>query len=158
LSEWSVASFIIGAPMAAWGVYTGGYCLGVYENRWVHRRLRHELGLRPDPLFDPSDPEAVFVSLMPRDSFVRVKWTSASDVLLMFIDEKRKEILLEGDCDRYRIPIAANTICEPQLFFHAIDKQHQNELWMVRLMVKVPDGIRELLLSVDPNCGWRPRP
>jgi len=82
--------------------------------------------------------------------------TLSSDLLLMKINENRKEILLEGDSDRYRIPVATITSCEPQCFFHPLDKQHQNELWTVRLMTTVEEGVRELLLSMNLG-GWLPR-
>ena len=80
----------------------------------------------------------------------------ASDVLLMSIDAKRRLVLLEGDSDRYRIPAGAIETCEPQCFFHPIDAERRNELWMVRLVVRTWDGLRELLLSVG-HRGFRPR-
>ena len=70
-------------------------------------------------------------------------------------DERKRELLLEGDSDRYRIPAGAVSVCEPQCFFHPIDHHHQNELWMVRLMIQVEQGLQELLLSVG-NTSWSP--
>jgi hypothetical protein len=152
----SIGPFIVGALSVAWGIYVALYCMSVYENRWIERRLRAEIGQRPDPLVDPASAEASYVSLIPRDSFTQVKLTMSSDLLLMRIDGQRREALLEGDCDRYRIPAGAIETCEPQCFFHPMDAQHHNELWMVRLMVRVKQGMRELLLSVN-QTGWRPR-
>jgi hypothetical protein len=143
------AAFVAGAAAFAWGVYTALYCLGVYENRWVNRRLRREFAQRSDALVSPDDPEAIYVSIIPRDSFVKVKWTMASDVLLFKLDERRRQLLLEGDADRYRIPAGAIAVCEPQCFFHPIDTQRKNEFWLVRLVVHVEQGSRELLLG--PN-------
>ena len=71
----------------------------------------------------------------------------ASDVLLLKIDRPQRQILLEGDADRYRIPAAAITICVPQMFFHPVDAEQRNELWMARLLVRVEQGVRELLVS-----------
>jgi hypothetical protein len=150
------AATAIGVPACLWGLYTGGYCLGVYENRWIERRLRQELAQRGEVLVDPQDLDGLYVSLIPRESFVKIKLTMASDVLLMKLDQRRQEILLEGDADRYRIPAGAVAVCESQCFFHPADAQHHNELWMVRLMVRVEEGLRELLLSINPT-GWRPR-
>jgi hypothetical protein len=152
----SFGPFVLGGASGAWGIYVALYCMAVYENRWAERRLRTEIGRRPNPLLDPADPEAVYLSLIPRDSWAKVKWTMASDLLLMRIDNQRREVLLEGDCDRYRIPAGAIAECEPQCFFHPIDKQQQNELWMVRLKIQVENGLRELLLSVT-QAGWGPR-
>jgi hypothetical protein len=147
---------ILGGLSCAWGLYTGLYCLSVYENRWIERRLRAEIGQRPDFLVDPSAADAAYVSLIPREHWSKVKLTMASDLLLMRIDVPRREVLLEGDCDRYRIPAGAIAVCEPQCFFHPIDTKHQNEFWMVRLMIQVEKGTRELLLSVG-HTDWRPR-
>jgi hypothetical protein len=152
----AVTPLLVGAVGAAWGIYTGGYCLGLYENRWIERRLRAEIARRPEFLVDPAAADATYVSIIPRESFAQVKMTLSSDLLLMRIDDKRKEILLEGDCDRYRIPSGAVAACQPLCFFHPIDVQHHNELWMVRLLIQVEGGMREILLSRGEK-GWGPR-
>jgi hypothetical protein len=143
------AAVVAGAVGVVWGAYTGLYCLCVSENRWIDRRLRREIALRPDPLVDPRDPDSLYVSLIPRESFAKVQLTMSSDLLLMRIDERGRRLVMEGDCDRYRIPGGAIAACEPQCFFHPIDAQHRNELWMIRLMIRVEGGLRELLLSYD---------
>ncbi len=152
----SVIPFVAGAAGLVWGVYTGGFCLCVYSNRRLERQLRAAVARRPDWLVDPRDAGAVYVSLIPREKFAKVSLTMSSDLLLMGIDQPRREILLEGDRDRYRIPAGAVASCEPECFFHAVDAQHRNELWMVRLLIRVEAGLRELLLAVGPN-DWRPR-
>jgi hypothetical protein len=152
----SLGPFALGGLGIAWGIYTGLYCMSVYESRWINRRLRAELTQRPDVLLDPADPANVYVSLIPRESFAQVKLTMSSDLLLMSVDTKRRAVLLEGDNDRYRIPAGAVETCEPQCFFHPMDANRQNELWMVRLVVRTRDGTRELLLSVN-QTGFRPR-
>lgn len=152
----SVVPFMAGAAGVAWGVYVGLFCLCVYENRWIERRLRTAVALRGDSLIDPRDPESIYASLIPRESFTKVQLTMSSDLLLLRIDPKKREILLEGDCDRYRIPAEAITECKPQCFFHPIDQQRQNELWMIRLMIQTETGARELLLCAD-HTDFRPR-
>ncbi len=152
---WGWAALIPGAAGLVWGGYTGLYCLCVYENRWIERRLRREFALRPDPLVSPRDPDSLYVSLIPRESFAKVQLTMSSDLLLMGIDERGRRLLMEGDCDRYRIPAGAIAACEPECFFHPIDTQHRNELWMIRLMIQVEGGVRELLLSADAT-QWTP--
>jgi hypothetical protein len=147
---------VVGAAAFAWGVYTAMYCLGVYENRWIERRLRQEIRQRSDVLVEAEDSESVYVSIIPREHFVKIKWTLASDLLLLKVDEKGRRLLMEGDTDRYRIPAGAIAVCEPQCFFHPIDTQHSNQLWMVRLMVQFEEDMRELLLSIGLK-GWSPR-
>ena len=130
--------------------------MGVYENRWVERRLRAEIKSRPDALVEGGDPDAFYASLVPRENWSQVKWTLASDSLLVRIDAQRREVLLEGDSDRYRIPAGAIIACEPESFFHPADTGHKNKLWMVRLMIHAPDATCELLLWVAQK-GWWPR-
>lgn len=151
----SVVLFAIGGASLAWGIYVALYCMCVYENRWIERRLRSEITTRPDSLVDARDPGSAYVSIIPRDSFVQVKLTMSSDILLMKIDSRQRAIFLEGDSDRYRIPVDAISICEPQCFFHPMDKQRQTEMWMVRLMLRVPHGERELLLGIG-HVDFRP--
>jgi hypothetical protein len=145
----------LGACGAGWGVYAALLGMAVYENRWIERRLRHEIAQRPDPLVEADSTDSVYVSLIPRESFAKVKWTMASDVMLLRVDERARQLLAEGDSDRYRIPAEAISVCESLCFFHPIDVQHHNELWMVRLVVAVEQGLMELLLSFGAT-RWTP--
>lgn len=149
------ASIVAGAAGFVWGIYISQYCFSVPENRWIERRLRREIGQRPEMLVDPQDADAIFVSLIPRESFSKIKWTMASDVLLLKLDKSRRQLLMEGDSDRYCIPAGAISVCEPQCFFHPIDHEHKKQLWMVRLMIGVEQGMQELLLSLN-QTHWGP--
>jgi hypothetical protein len=149
------AAMALGAAGIFWGVYIGLFCLSVPENRWIERRLRQEIGQRAERLVDPQDPESIYVSLIPRESFAKIQWTMSSDLLLLRMDKNRRRLLMEGDSDRYCIPAGAISVCEPQCFFHPLDQQRKNHLWMVRLMVRVKQGWQELLLSVG-NTRWSP--
>jgi hypothetical protein len=151
-----LALFVVGAAGFGWGLYTSQYCLGAYENRWIRRRLTAEVSRRPDFLVNPSDADAIYVSLIPREHFFKTKMTMATDLLFMRIKPTDGEILLEGDCNRYRIPAGAILACEPQCFFHPMDANQHLQMWMVRLLVRVDGAPRELLLSVGKK-GWGPR-
>jgi hypothetical protein len=148
-------ALVAGAAGFLWGIYVSQFCTSVPENRWIERRLRREIGSRPEKLVDPQDPESIFVSIIPRASFAKVQWTMASDVLLLKLDKSRRQLIMEGDSDRYRIPAGAISVCEPQCFFHPIDVKHEKQLWMVRLMIRVEQGWQELLLSVN-STRWSP--
>jgi hypothetical protein len=150
---WIVAA--VSLPAFLWGAYLGLYCPCLPENRWINRRLRREIGLRPDFLVDPRNAESLYVSLIPRDSFVKIKLTLSSDLLLLKLDAGGRRLLMEGDCDRYWIPCGAIAVCEPQCFYHPIDHQRRIQIWVVRLMVQFESGVRELLLS-DNLTGWNP--
>lgn len=150
---WILVPF--GPPMAVWGFYTGLYCPSVAENRWIDRRLRREISLRPDFLVDPRDAESIYVSLIPRESFVKVKLTMASDLLLLKFDGKERRLVLEGDCDRYTIPRGAISVCEPECFYHPVDHQQRTQIWVMRLVVRFESDMRELLLSAN-RTQWKP--
>jgi hypothetical protein len=149
------AAIVAGAPAICWGAYIALFCLSVPENRWIERRLRQEIGQRDERLVDPLDPESIYVSLIPRESFAKIQLTMSSDLLLLKVDKNRRQLLMEGDADRYRIPAGAISVCEPQCFYHPLDQQRRNQLWMVRLMIRVKQGCQELLLSVN-HTHWNP--
>ncbi len=144
-----------GAAGVLWGAYMAFFCVSVPENRWIERRLRKEIAQRPDVLVDSRDPESLYVSLIPRESFAKIKFTMSSDLLLMKIDEPGRRLVMEGDCDRYCIPAGAIAVCEAQCFFHPVDAQHRNQIWVVRLMIQVEAGLRELLLGIN-QTRWSP--
>jgi hypothetical protein len=150
----AVTSFALAALSGAWGLYSSQLCMGVYENCWIARRLRSEIAMRPDAMIDPRDPEACYATLIPRDSLTKVKLTMSSDLLLMKIDEARRHLVLEGDIDRYQIPVGAIAECVPECFFHPMDAQHRKQLWTVRLMVRFERGAREMLLGIHPTDWW----
>jgi hypothetical protein len=131
------------------------YCSDVPENRWIERRLRHSVAERPDPLVAAHDSEGLYVSLIPRTSFAKVQLTMSSDLLLLRLDRRSRQLLMEGDADRYRIPAGAIAQCQAECFFHPLDAQRTRQLWMVRLLIRQEAGERELLLSV-PATRWAP--
>lgn len=140
--------------------------VGKGYNLWVNfvgipawsyvRRLRWEIAQHPGRLIDPHDLGLIFVSLIPRGNLSEkgIKWKWASDLLLLKLDKRRRQLLMEGDLDRYRIPAAAIADCEPQCFFNPYDREGSSEHWMVRLVIQTERGRRELLLSVHLN-HWR---
>lgn len=152
----SGACHYFGALSLAWGVYVSQYCMGFYENRWIKRRLKTEFARRPDCLVDPHDPNAVYVCVIPREHFIKVKMTLATDLFLMRLDPHKRELLLEGDCNRYRIPAGAILECGPECFYLPFESQHRIRIWIVRLVIRAHDGDRELLLSISQE-GWKPR-
>lgn len=156
VGPWEIASLAAGAVLFAAGTYVSQFCMGVRENRWIHRRLRNEISNRPDPTVDLNDPGLLYVAIYPRESFEKVKWVMSSDLALMRLDERRKELRLEGDCDRYLIPAAAIELCQPVCFFHPLDAQHNNQLWTIRMMIQRDMGEQELLLGIG-HIDWWPR-
>ncbi len=96
-------------------------------------RLRKELSLRPEPSVQVNDPDNRFVSIIPRDSFTKVKLVFSSDVGLLKIDTAKRSLLLEGDIDNYVIPAGSIESCGPQCFFAPFDHAKSTELWVFNL-------------------------
>jgi hypothetical protein len=150
-----ILAIVVGAASLLWGLYIALFCLSVGENRWIEGRLRRELSQRSDAWVDAADPESIYISIIPREHFSKVKLSMASDLLLLKLDRQKKQLLIEGDCDRYRIPAGSILLCEPQCFFAPIDTRQRIQLWMVRLLVCTGDGPREILFNAD-HTTWRP--
>lgn len=144
-----VLAIVVGVGLIVWGLYLSLYCPAVPENRWINRRLRKLIGMRPDGSEWVNDPNVVYASLIPRSAFSKVQLTMASDVLLVKLDRSRQEIRMCGDSENYVIPSKSLIEYSPELFYHPIDAQKTIQIWMVRLNVLFPSGPSELLLSID---------
>ena len=112
--------------------------------------------LRPDPIVAVSSPDVEMVNLTVRENWVQVKLDVRDDIGLLEIDDKRRELRIEGDKRRYWVPLDAVVSCQPERFYHPLDKQLANPYWYVRLVVPVAGRERELLFAPTFR-DWRPR-
>jgi hypothetical protein len=129
---------------------------GLLETWYARRRLMNILVLRPDPIVAVNNPDAEMVNLTKRENWIKVQLDVQDDVGLLEIDGKRRELRIEGDKRRYRVPLEAIVSCQPECFHHPLDKQLQNQYWYVRLVVPV-DGREEELLLALAFRDWRRR-
>jgi hypothetical protein len=67
---------------------------------------------RPGALVRPDDPDAVYVSVVPRKNWGRLMLEECTDIGLLKIDPARRELLFEGDRQRWRIPTDSIHSCE----------------------------------------------
>jgi hypothetical protein len=96
------------------------------------------------------------VNFTCRENWITVKLDVRDDIGLLLIDDRRRELRVEGDKRRYVIPRAAIGECVTECFHHPIDKQLLNQYWYVRLCVRLPGEQHELLLAPS-FTDWRPR-
>jgi len=145
------------------GLATVGIFIGIAFAFWYTRlpeclytrwKMLRAIRQRPDPLVDADDPDAISVGITPRENWSTVKLEIASDVGLLKLDHKHSEILIEGDHERFRIPLGSLLICEPECFYHPIDKNTQH--WLVRLVVQLEEGTREVLFGLS-HTDFKPR-
>jgi hypothetical protein len=114
-------------------------------NRYLLARLTGELSQRPDRIVKESEADAEFVEVVPRAHWGKAMLETATDVGLLRIDARRREILFEGDRERWRIPAGAvlNCAAEP-----AMPPGSAVLYYMLVLSVRTAEGPRELSLAV----------
>jgi hypothetical protein len=114
---------------------------------YLFRKAQAELLRRPDTLVDPHTPEAIFVEIIPRRNWKQIALNNAEDVGLLHLDEDRRQLLLEGDQKRYRIPVPAIVSCEVELMNPSeADDPRGTPVGLVLLLVRDRLGERELPL------------
>ena len=67
-------------------------------------------------LVKPGDSEALFVEIVPKLNWGKLSLETARDAGFLRVDKARREVLFEGDRERWRIPAAAITYCEMEFF------------------------------------------
>jgi hypothetical protein len=112
--------------------------------RWVARR---SFPRRADSLVQPEDAQADFVDVIPRSHWGESMLEPATDIGFFAIDQSRRELLLEGDSKRYRIPFESVLAC--QIEEYALGReQWQADLHFVTVLdVETANGPREIPLA-----------
>jgi len=87
---------------------------GTFGNLYLKARMRRHSAMRPGRLVRAEDPGARFIEVVPRENWHRVMLDTASDVGFLQVDTERRELLFEGDRERWRIPGAAILSCAPE--------------------------------------------
>lgn len=103
---------VIGIVIAAAAGYWGMRNVTKLANWYLRRVARREIKSRSDAIVDPDDPEALFVEIVPRRNWGKMMLETATDVGYLVVDERRREILFEGDEERMRIPGGAILSCK----------------------------------------------
>jgi hypothetical protein len=92
-------------------------------SRFMLRRTRHAFELRANPAVDLNDPDLFFVDIIPRINWVKAMMENASDIGFLEINARRRELIFEGDRERYWIPV--ESILEVKHEFWAAPTKHQ---------------------------------
>ncbi len=112
---------------------------------WVlQRRARAAVKARPDEIVDPDDPDALFVDIVPRAHWGKMMIENATDVGFLAVDDARRELRFEGDCERLRIPAAAILACWVQEDTIAAGTTGAISYAMLAVRVRAGKGVREL--------------
>lgn len=147
----SVAIGAIGALMIGVSAYVALVCPTAPEtvySRWLMRRCLQQ---RAGVWVRPDDPDAIFVCLSQRDRWSKVKLETMTDAGYALIDRSAQTLRLECDAERMKIDRSSVIDCQAELFKHPIDQQ--TEHWMIRLVIQVSEGQREILIT-DATPRW----
>lgn len=114
--------------------------------RYFKSLLQRALAKRTDALVRPDDAEALLVEIIPRHSWQTFSLEPQTDIGLLKIDAAGRELLLEGDLKRYRIPFDSVTKCEVEEIRLPSDQWGTDLHFAVVLEVETTEGSRELPL------------
>jgi len=135
-----IASFAIGALLLAWYA-------DFLPSRYLYRATKRELELRPERWVDPNNSEAAYIQVIPRENWSRVMLENASDVGLLWVDAAGRQVLFEGDRQRYRIPAGSIVSCEIEQFTAPGDAQQRSIFYMTCIRARTEAGLWETLVS-----------
>jgi hypothetical protein len=84
----------------------------VLANRGLFRIARRNVQTRLRRWVEPSAADSLFIEVVPFANRHRLMLETASDVGFLTVNQQRREILFEGDKERYRIPAQAIGACD----------------------------------------------
>ncbi|MBI3462863.1 MAG: hypothetical protein HY000_07350 [Planctomycetes bacterium] len=136
------------------GLLCGGLCVFVLvrlqqllPSRYLRFVARSALGRRANPLVRPNNQSAEFVDFVPRSHWGKKMLETATDIGFFKIDQARRELLMEGDAKRYRIPFSSVTSCEVEEFCLDGDEWQTELHYVTVLQVETATGSREIPLA-----------
>jgi hypothetical protein len=121
-------------------------------NRMLRNRFRAELSRRSGLLVDPMDPEAVFVEVVPKLNWGKAMLDNASDIGLLVVDRRRRELRFEGDKERWRVPAASITNCTLEAYVHG-QGEGATKYFYVVLRANRRDGFWEAPIRERHSSG-----
>lgn len=121
---------------------------------YIFNQARAEIAKRPDSLVDLSNDKAILVEVIPRRNWGMVMLQKAEDRGFLFVDEESRQLLIEGDSKRYRIPAAAvigtEVVVAQQSAMH---KEDSSRVGVVLVTVRDSMGEREIPLRPVRTIG-----
>ncbi len=107
-------------------------------NRYLMKVVRREFARRTGCVVDYRDPEALFVEVVPKLNWGKIQLESASDIGFLRVDTQRRELLFEGDRERWRIPAAAILSCGVEFFIEGQGSHGATKLFYVVVRARLP--------------------
>jgi len=123
------------------------------SNRYLLKLTKNEFGRRSNRLVEPTDPDAMFVEIVPKLNWGKFSLETASDIGFLKVDRARGEILFEGDKERWRIPATAITHCEVEFFVEGQGTAGATKIFFTVLRAKHPTGFWEAPVRERTGAG-----
>jgi hypothetical protein len=147
----SFAPVLIGLAVTAglcW-VLGGNMLRKPWSADFMFHRAQGELLSRVDKIVDPKMPEAIFVEVVPRRNWGSLSLNNAEEVGFLNLDTERRQILIEGDNKRYRIPVEAIVSFGVELM-NPIEAEHERGTPVGLVVLKLRDRLGERELPLRP--------
>jgi len=122
-------------------------------NRYLLKVVRREFARRTGCVVEPTEPDALFVEIVPKLNWGKMALENASDVGFLFVDKARREILFEGDKERWRIPAAAVLSCDVDYFVEGQGTHGATKLFYVVLRARRPGQFWEAPIRERSGTG-----
>lgn len=107
-----------------------------FGNRFLLKVVKREFGRRAKRLVESEDPDALFVEIVPKLTWGKLGLENAREIGYLRVDESKRQILFEGDRERWRIPAAAITSCGVEFFVEGQGTHAAMKIFYVVLRVR----------------------
>jgi hypothetical protein len=148
-----IAMIAIGGVAAVGAIVLGLTRVDYLAMRFLRRVTLREFARRPGHLVNPADAAALFVQVIPRAHWGKMKLEDASDIGFLRVNSERGELLFEGDKEYYRIPGAAISCCEVETFIAGAGTEGSMTLFRVVVQTNVSSGPLEIPFAQRGNSG-----
>jgi hypothetical protein len=122
-------------------------------NRYLLKVVRREFARRTGCFVQANEPEALFVEVVPKLNWGKMVLESATDVGFLHVDKRRREVLFEGDKERWRIPAAAVLSSEVEFFVEGQGTHAARKVYYVVLRARRPAQFWEAPLRERSGAG-----
>jgi len=122
-------------------------------NRYLLKVIKREFARRTKCLVEPNDPDALVVEIVPKLNWGKLAWETARDVGFLRVDKARREVLFEGDRERWRIPAAAITYCEVEFFVEGQGSHAATKIFYTVLRARHPTDFWEAPIRERGGTG-----
>jgi hypothetical protein len=124
------------------GVWFTNRLANLVPSRLIRGRARSVIETRLDALFDPRDPEAVYVDVLPRANWGKGMLRPYSDTGILKVDALGRSVLFEGDRERWQVPAASLVSVEVESYRPAnhVEGSEEGEVYWVTVIRAQVDG------------------